>query len=99
MSWIQGSALLLASILAAAGCSSGAMDSGEASEEASSVTQAMSRCGYPPRRPWPAGCHYTCVCSEPVNAPFGEDIGDYHCVGGSCHLEPRADCGFELQCE
>jgi hypothetical protein len=82
-----------------AGCSSGEAGGGDATEqEVSSATQAMSRCGYPPRRPWPAGCHYTCVCSEPVNAPFGEDIGDYHCFGDTCYLEPRADCAFELQC-
>lgn len=98
MSLIQGWTLLVVSIAAVAGCSAGGMDSEDASEEVGSVAQAMSRCGYPPRRPWPADCHYTCVCSEPVNAPFGEDIGDYHCVGGSCHLEPRADCAFELVC-
>lgn len=95
---IGGWALLVISVTAVAGCSSGGMDSGEADEAVGSVAQAMSRCGYPPRRPWPAGCHYTCVCSEPVNGPFGEDIGDYHCVGGECHLEPRADCAFELEC-
>ena len=98
MSLIQGWALFVVSVVVAAGCSAGGTDGGDNSEAVSSETQAMSRCGYPPRRPWPAGCHYTCVCSEPVNAPFGEDIGDYHCVGGSCYLEPRADCGFELEC-
>jgi hypothetical protein len=68
------------------------------SEPVDSTSQAMSRCGYPPHRPWPTGCTFTCVCTEPVNAPFGEDPNDYHCYGGTCQLEPRADCGFELNC-
>ncbi len=67
-------------------------------ESVDNVAQAMSRCGYPPKRPWPAGCVFRCECTEPVNAPFGEDIGDYHCVGGTCYLEPRADCAFALEC-
>ena len=83
--------------VAVSGCAAQTAD--VANEESiDSTSQAMSRCGYPPRRPWPTGCHYTCVCSEPVNGPFGEDPGDYHCYGGSCHLEPRADCFFELFC-
>lgn len=65
--------------------------------------QALSRCGYPPRRPWPSGCHFTCVCEGPVNGPFGEDIDDYACTGApgdrECHLRPRPDCAFDLICE
>jgi hypothetical protein len=79
------------------GCVAETADVGS-NEAAASTSQAMSRCGYPPRRPWPTGCVYTCVCSEPVNAPFGEDPGDYVCYGGSCQLEPRADCAFDLRC-
>ena len=71
--------------------------------------QALSRCGAVPRRPWPSGCHYTCMCSGPVNGPYGEDPGDYSCTGfpgitidgrpgGECHLRTRGDCAFELFC-
>jgi hypothetical protein len=67
-------------------------------ESVGNVTQAMSRCGYPPKRPWPTGCVFRCECTEPVNAPFGEDPADYHCFDGTCHLEPRADCAFVLEC-
>ena len=83
--------------LAASSCVAQTADSSP-EESVGSVNQAMSRCGYPPRRPWPTGCIFRCECTEPVNAPFGEDIGDYHCVGGTCVLEPRADCAFELVC-
>jgi hypothetical protein len=76
-----------------------AQTSGSAPEEsAGQVSEAMSRCGYPPKRPWPAGCGFRCECTEPVTAPFGEDINDYHCFGGTCVLEPRADCAFVLEC-
>jgi len=65
-------------------------------EAVGTSTEAMSRCGYPPRRP--RGCTARCECSEPVNGPFGEDIGDYDCSTGTCVLEPRADCSFEVTC-
>jgi hypothetical protein len=68
-------------------------------EEVASTTEAMSRCGYPPRRPWPAGCVFRCECADPVNGPFGEEPDDYNCSTGECHLEPRSDCSFELYCD
>jgi len=79
-------------------------------EDLGQASQALSRCGPVPRRPWPAGCHFTCMCSGPVNGPYGEDPGDYSCTGspgiyingrpgGECHLRSRTDCAFELICE
>jgi hypothetical protein len=74
------------------------------------AAQALSRCGPVPRRPWPAGCRFTCECSGPVSGPYGEDPNDYSCTGfpeiniggrpgGECHLISRNDCAFELYCE
>ena len=88
-------ALAVSSVMVS-GCAIDAEGSAAERESIGSVSDAMSRCGYPPRRP--PGCTVRCECSEPVNGPFGEDIGDYDCSTGECVLEPRADCAFELYC-
>lgn len=85
-------------LIGAVACAA-APDETSNSEPVDEVTQAMSRCGYPPKRPWPQGCVFRCECANPVNGPFGEDPGDYVCYGDECHLEPRADCAFELICD
>jgi hypothetical protein len=79
----------------AAGCV-GEVGDTSAPEEVGVQEEAMSRCGYPPRRP--PGCTVRCECTEPVNGPFGEDIGDYDCFDGDCHLRPRPDCYWEMTC-
>ena len=91
--------IIVAVVLSLAGTSCVAETASNPPEESvGNVAQAMSRCGYPPKRPWPAGCGFRCVCTGPIIAPFGEDPADYHCFDGTCHLEPRADCSWELEC-
>lgn len=108
---LLGTCLLVCGLWACA--DAGTQDDGQptlAGEESVGVaSQALSRCGAVPRRPWPAGCHFTCVCDGPVNGPYGEDPNDYSCTGnpgiyidgrpgGECHLRSRPDCAFELFC-
>jgi len=102
-------------IYALSGCADQGSPDDTQSSEASGPTiegseQALSRCGPVPRRPWPEGCHFSCMCSGPVTGPYGEDPADYSCTGfpgttiggrpgGECQIRTRGDCAFELTCE